>query len=104
MCGHYRGPERTGDGRPDYIFVMFPGELKKAPDFGAFFEDGFTEKIYTFRCAAFTASVAETSVLDGGRNVDANQVVDAGRQVVAVVTREGQHLDHDPALAVRHFQ
>jgi hypothetical protein len=39
-----------------------------------------------------------------GRDVDADQVVDAGRQVVAVVAREGQHVDHDPALAVRHFQ
>ena len=39
-----------------------------------------------------------------GRHVDADQVVDAGRQVVALVAAEGEDVDDDPALAVRHLQ
>ena len=39
-----------------------------------------------------------------GRDVDADQVVDAGRQVVAVVAAEGEDVDDDAALAVRDLQ
>jgi len=34
----------------------------------------------------------------------AHEVVDPGRQVVAVVAAEGLHVDHDAALAVGHLQ
>ena len=39
-----------------------------------------------------------------GRDVDADQVVDARRQVVAVVAVEGEHVDDDAALAVRDLE
>ena len=39
-----------------------------------------------------------------GRDVDADQVVDAGRQVVAVVAAEGEHVDDDSTLAVGNLE
>ena len=39
-----------------------------------------------------------------GGDVDAHQVVHAGRQVVAVLAAEGEDVDHDAALAVRDLE
>ena len=50
------------------------------------------------------ASLSPSCDLALGGDEDADQVVDAGAQVVAVVAVEGQHVDDDAALAVRDLE